>query len=465
MSRPGFVYSVEAMWPRHVPRAGTSRRPGAAAVAASLIALLIACRSQPRDVEGLVRAALERRSWQATSVLVVDRGGVLADVGHRTPPERDPQDLVYPLGSIAKMFTAAALHKLCERGEVALGARVAEYLPDWPPSWAAVRVHQLLGHTSGIPDFWFVPEAAALAGNPAARASDLARVMARFPLEFEPGTRFSYSNTAYQAAARIIERRTGLPYDAYLAREFFTPMGMTSMRHCRGDAGEMAGHVLRDGEAVAVPHENYETARGDGGLCGSARDLARWFQAIASGAIAKGDSWDTYAAPQRLPDGTSVPYGHGISLRPLGAHRKLGHHGAMAGHSGMVAWYPARDLIVVVLTSVGGVSADAVEQAIAAALLGIEAPRPIEGRPPSLHAGRYDVGPFVVSVEAREDGLWLESPFPGPSGRLARMGPVSYALDGDPWGVALHFECAPDGCPAIRLHMAGMEWPGQRIGP
>jgi CubicO group peptidase (beta-lactamase class C family) len=225
--------------------------------------------------------------------------------------------------------------------------RVAEYLPDWPHAWNTVRVHQLLGHTSGIPDFWFVPEAARLAGDLTARAIDLKRVMAQVPLEFEPGTRFSYSNTAYHAAARIIERRTGLSYDAYLAREFFTLMGMTSMHHCRGDAGEMAGHVLRDGQAVAVPHENYETARGDGGLCGSARDLARWFRASASGAIAQGASWDTY---------------------------------------------------------------------------GIEAPHAIEGIPPALHAGQFDVGPFVVSVDAREGGLWLESPVPGPRGGWFALG-------------------------------------------
>jgi CubicO group peptidase (beta-lactamase class C family) len=369
---------------------------------------------------------------------------------------------VYPLGSIGKMFTAAAVHRLADSGDVALEARVDEYLTDWPRTWSAVRVHQLLEHTSGIPDFWFVPEAAALAGSPTASASDLARVMASRPLEFEPGARFSYSNTAYQAAARIIERRTGLSYDAYLAREFFTPLGMSSMHHCRGDAGEMPGHVQKNGHAAAVGPENYETARGDGGLCGSARDLARWFRAIASGAIAQ--KWDTYASPQRLPDGTQVPYGHGISLRPLGAHRKLGHHGAMAGHSSMVAWYPERDLVVVVLSSLGGVSADSVEQSIAAALLGIETPRPIEGAPPSVHAGRYDVGPFEINVEAREGSLWLASPAPGPRGRLVRVGAASYSLEGDPWGVAIHFTCVNDRCPSIRLHMAGMEWPGGRVG-
>jgi len=430
----------------------------------ALVALLMACQSPRFDVERIVRAELERRGWPATSVLVIGRGGVLANVGHRTPPDRDPQDLVYPLGSIGKMFTAAALHRLAEHRQVDLGARVADYLPDWPRSWDAVRVHQLLGHTSGVADFWFVPEAARLAGDPSARATDLARVMAQVPLEFEPGTRFSYSNTAYQAAARIIEHRTGLSYDAYLSHEFFTPLDMTSMHHCRGDANEMAGHILRHGRPVTVPNENYETARGDGGLCGSARDLARWFQAIASGAIGKGTSWDTYALPQRMPDGTNVLYGHGISLRPLGSHKKLGHHGAMAGHSAMVGWYPTADLVVVVLASVGGVSADAVEQAVAAAQLGIQAPAPIAGEPPPFHTGRFDVGPFEVSVHAREGRLWLESPGPGPRGPLVRLAAASYALDGDPWGVILHFECANERCPTIRLQMAGMEWPGQQVG-
>ena len=430
----------------------------------ALVALLMACQSPPLDVEHIVRAALERRGWPATSVLVIDRGRVLANVGHKTPLDRDPQDLVYPLGSIGKMFTAAALHRLAEHGHVDLGARVADYLQDWPSSWTDVRVHQLLGHTSGVADFWFIPEAARLAGDPNARASDLARVMAQVPLEFEPGTRFSYSNTAYQAAARIIEDRTKLSYDAYLTREFFTPLDMTSMHHCRGDANEMAGHVLRDGQPVTIPNENYETARGDGGLCGSARDLARWFRAIASGAVGKGTSWDTYASPQRLPDGTNVLYGHGISLRPLGSHKKLGHHGAMAGHSAMVGYYPAADLIVVVLASVGGVSADTVEQSVAAALFGIQAPAPIQGEPPSFHTGRFDVGPFEVSVKARDGSLWLESPRPAPQGRLVRIAPASYALDGDPWGVIVHFECANELCPAIRLHIAGMEWPGQHVG-
>lgn len=84
-------------------------------------------------------------------------------------------------------------------------------------------------------------------------------------------------------------------------------------------------------------------------------------------------------------------------MRPLGSHKKLGHHGAMAGHSGMVGWYPATDLIVVVLASVGGMSADAVDQSVAAALLGIQAPAPILGDPPSFHTGRFDVGPFEVA--------------------------------------------------------------------
>lgn len=444
------------------PPGTAARRPGSSAGAVVLFALLMACRSET-DIERMVQAELEIRSWPATSVLVVERGTVLADVGHHTPASQDPQDLVYPLGSIAKMFTAAGLHRLSERGTIDLDALVADYLPDLPVSWRAVRVHHLLGHTSGIPDFWFVPEAAQLAGDPRAGAADLARVMARYPLDFEPGTRFSYSNTAYQVAARIIEQRTGLSYDAYLARELFRPLGMTSMRHCRGDASEMAGHRLRDGQAVAVPNENYETARGDGGLCGSARDLARWFQAMATGAVGRGPSWDTYTAPQRMPDGMNVPYGHGISLRPLGGHRKLGHHGAMAGHSAMVGWYPARDLTVVVLTSVGGVAADSVEQAIAAALLGVEAARPIEGEPPSLHTGRFDVGSFVVDIARRGDSLWLESPAPGPRGRLVRVGAASYALGGDPWGVMVHVECAADRCPAIRLQMTGMEWRGRRV--
>ena len=426
--------------------------------AASLIA---GCATSDRNIEGEARAALERRAWPATSVLVVDHGRMRLNLGHRTPRERNPQDLVYPLGSISKMFTAAGLHRLAERGDVDLDAPVARYLPDWPPQWNGVRLHQLLGHTSGVPDFWFVPEAARLVEDPTARAADLASVMARQALQFEPGSRFSYSNTGYQAAARVIERLTGASYDAFLSREFFAPLGLSSMRACRGDADEMPGHAPRDGRLQPRAPENYETARGDGGLCGSARDLARWFVALAGGALTRGPSWQGYMSPQKLPDGSQIPYGHGLSLRPLASFRKIGHHGAMAGHTGMVGWYPERDLIVIVLTSVGGVSADAVEQTIAATWLGVETPHAIEGEPPPAHAGRFDVGPFVVNLERRGDALWLTSPPPAPSGRLERIGAASYALD-DPWGVTVHLECPGERCTGMRLHMAGMEWPGRR---
>ena len=385
------------------------------------------------------------------------------DLGHRTPTGRDSQDLVYPLGSISKMFTAAAVHRLAERNAIDLEAPAARYLTDWPPSWQDVRVHHLLGHTSGVPDFWFVPDAARLVAQPRARAADLWTVMTRQPLQFSPGSRFSYSNTAYHAAARIIEHVTGNAYDAVLAREFFDPLGMTSMHHCRGDDSEMPGHALTGGRLQSVPNENYETARGDGGLCGSARDLARWFDAVAKGTTARGAKWDLYLAPQRLPDGTPVAYGHGLSLRPFASLRKVGHHGAMAGHSGMVAWYPDRDVVIVVLTSIGGVSADAVEQSIAAMRFGVTAPRPIEGDPPPSHAGRFDVGPFTLALERRDGVLWLESPPPGPSGRLVRLGEATYEVDGDPWGVAVRLECAATHCDRLRLHMAGMEWPGRRI--
>ncbi|AMY07024.1 Penicillin-binding protein E [Luteitalea pratensis] len=435
------------------------------AFAAMAVLGLAACAGPGSDLERETRALLERKSWPATSVLVLEGNTFRLNLGHRTPQGHDPQDLVYPLGSISKMFTAAALHRLAERGEVDLQAPVAQYLADWPPAWHAVRVHQLLGHTSGVPDFWFVPQAAKLVAVPAARAADLARVMAREPLQFDPGSRFSYSNTAYQAAARIVEQIAAVSYDVYLTREFFTPLGMASMHHCRGSSEEVNGHVLRGGTVEAIAPENYETARGDGGLCGSARDLARWFRAMAGGSLTRAPAWQAYTSPQRLTDGTVVPYGHGISLRPLADHRKLGHHGAMTGHTGMVAWYPERDLVIVVLTSIGGVSADAVEQAIAAMLLDVDTPRPLDGNPPAVHAGRFDVGPFVLEVRRRNGALEVVSPPPGPNGHLVRVGPAIYALDGDPWGVALHMDCAGEQCPRMRLHMAGMEWPGRRVDP
>jgi hypothetical protein len=121
--------------------------------------------------------------------------------------------------------------------------------------------------------------------------------------------------------------------------------------------------------------------------------------ALAGGAFARGPSWQGYTSPQRLPDHSQIHYGHGLSLRPLASFRKIGHHGAMAGDTGMVGWYPERDLIVIVLTSVGGVGADAVEQTIAAKWLGVETPRAIEGDPCRHTPDASTSDPLVVNLE------------------------------------------------------------------
>ena len=360
------------------------------------------------------------------------------------------------------MFTAAGLHRLAERGDVDLDAPVALYLPDWPQQWDDVRLHQLLGHTSGVPDFWFVPEAARLVDDPTARAGDLASVMGRQALQFEPGSRFSYSNTAYQAAARIIERQTGMAYDAFLTREFFAPLGMNSMRHCSGDADEMPGHVLRDGRLQPRAPENYEIARGDGGLCGSARDLARW-------------SWRWLAERSRVVRrGRATPRRSGCptvrrscmaTASRSGLSRRSARSAITAQWQATPAWsglYPERDLIVIVLTSVGGVGADAVEQAIAATWLGVETPPAIEGEPPPAHVGRFDVGPFVLNLEraylsALADlvGAWAErTTHADRRGELCtRRRSLERGGASRVPGRALHRH-AP--------HISGMEWPGRR---
>jgi CubicO group peptidase (beta-lactamase class C family) len=125
-----------------------------------------------------------------------------------------------PIGSNSKQFTAAAILLLEERGKLRVTDPIKSYLPDAPPAWDAITFHHLLSHTSGL-----INTAPADRGNTVPARPD--RTIDRFrnlPLQFAPGTRYGYSNAAYQLLAYLIERTSGPRYEDFLRANIFEPL-------------------------------------------------------------------------------------------------------------------------------------------------------------------------------------------------------------------------------------------------
>lgn len=134
---------------------------------------------------------------------------------------------VFHLASLSKVFVATAIMQLVEQNQVALEAKLVEYLPYFRmagPGYEGITIRQILSHTSGIPDLtdyeWNAPQYDDGAAERYARSlGDLAPAAA-------PGEVFLYCNRAYNLLAEVIRRTSGLPFETYMRRYLFDPLEM-----------------------------------------------------------------------------------------------------------------------------------------------------------------------------------------------------------------------------------------------
>lgn len=358
-------------------------------------------------------------------------------------------------------------------GRCSLDDSIVDLLPNLPPEWRDVRLRHLLHQTAGVPEFLFHPKFVALEREPSSTADALRALIAQQPLRFPPGSRWSYSNSNYTLLAAVIEKISGTQYEQFLDEQFFAPLGLRSIHHCTPQPvafNHAHGYVLRDEKIQRAPIENLNLARGDGGLCATAEDLARWTNALASSRVVTRVSYQRMVSSMPVRQGYTPPYGFALSLLELDEqHPKVSHHGAMAGFSGMLASYPNQNLVVAVLTNRGGLWADAIEEGVARRVLNLPDPHrrdiTVARTDQARYVGSFDTGAFTARISIPEGSgrLWLYAPRPGPTAPLLFQGTHRFVSANDPEAVGVTFECFESTCNRIRFRMAGMIWYGERV--
>jgi D-alanyl-D-alanine carboxypeptidase len=309
------------------------------------------------QVDTMVARYLQRTYVPGVSVAVIRggrdtlvfRGYGVANLEHHVPATAET---VYPVASITKQFTAAAVMQLAEQKRLALDDPVGRYLPGLPPEWRRVRIRQLLDHTSGVPD------------SPVLLREDLPpdSVVARAahdPFEFAPGTQWRYSNVGYLVLGLIVEKASGESYAGYLQARIFQPLGLKATRYCgpaRVVGHRAAGYVQRDTSVVDAPYTSMTALFAAGGICSTVGDLAAWNRALAQGRVVGPASWARMTTPEGAA--RAHAYGYGLSVAPFEGHRLVGHGGELAGFKGASAYLPDDSLSVTVLTNLGSEHGD-----------------------------------------------------------------------------------------------------------
>jgi len=261
-----------------------------AAFLAAVLAAPAAAAIDPAAVRSTVAGLLESRGLVGLSVAVVENGATaLAEgfgVRSRATGQPVAADTMFAIGSITKQFTAACVLLLAEDGKLAVTDKVAKWYPALTRA-SDITLLDLMNHVSGYADYYPLD----FVDRPMAAATPSDEVIRRFatrPLDFEPGARYSYSNTGYLILGRVVEKVSGEPFGAFLDRRILKPLGMAHTVFEPDPLGPSCarGHMsFWLGAPEIVPLEGRGWVAAAGALFSTPSDLVTWDLALVDGKV------------------------------------------------------------------------------------------------------------------------------------------------------------------------------------
>jgi D-alanyl-D-alanine carboxypeptidase len=308
-------------------------------------------------IDSAVQEELQKAGVPSAAVAVVQNGAI-AYLHAFGAARLDPKTAALPamrysIGSISKQFTAAAILLLREQGKLSLDDKVSKFIPDLTRA-NEVTIRQLLSHTSGYQDYWpqdYVP-AFMRTDITAEKILDL---WARKPLDFDPGTKWQYSNTNYVIAGLIVEKVSGQPLLKFLQEHIFTPLGMNSVANIDqerlGDTDATGYLRFALGPLRVAPKEGKGWLFAMGELAMPAGDLALWDISMIDRKLLKPSSYDEMEKEVVLKSGLGTQYGLGVDVSKLLDRRAIAHGGEVSGFTAENIVFPDDRVAVVVLTN------------------------------------------------------------------------------------------------------------------
>jgi CubicO group peptidase (beta-lactamase class C family) len=262
----------------------------------------------------------------------------------------------FRIGSMNKMLTAVAILQLVEAGKVELTAPLGKYLGDYPNEDVATKVtiHHLLTHTGGTGDI-FGPDYEAHRKELRTLA-DYVELYGKRVLEFEPGSRWAYSNYGMILLGVVIEKVTGQSYYAYVQAHIHEPAGMTgsgSLPEDRAVPDRSIGYMRAPGATEWVPNTDTLPYRGTsaGGGYSTVEDLARFAHALLSHKLLRPDSTELLITG-KVESGPGTSYAYGFEDgRDADGNGSVGHGGGAPGMNGDLRIYPKSGYVVAVLAN------------------------------------------------------------------------------------------------------------------
>jgi CubicO group peptidase (beta-lactamase class C family) len=429
--------------------------------------------------ESAVKARMDQVSTSYTtgnafmgSVLVVDGDRVLLDKGYGSADLEwnipNAPDVKFRLGSLTKQFTATLVLLLQQDGELKISDPVSRYLPDEPKTWEKITLAELLGHTSGIPNFTDIEEFRVWSMSPHTVEEEL-NFFKDKPLDFEPGSKFAYSNSNFEVLGAVIEKVSGKKYGDLLRERIFDPLGMRDTgldaddlilpRRAQGYAPGPNGLRLARSESMAVPWAA-------GSIYSTTGDLLKWEHGLFGGKVLTADSLKLMTTPGK------GNYGLGVFVDSSSGVKLVAHGGGIEGFNTSLIYAPDRRIAVVVLSNVNGDAPQKMSDQLLSVALGKPVVLPSEHKAVPIakdqltkFVGVFALSPtFSLTIAVAEDELTAQG-----TGQQALQLMYEGQQNGHPRFYAkqvdANIEFIPDdtgAIPSLILHQAGHDTPAKR---
>ncbi|MGZ4093640.1 MAG: serine hydrolase domain-containing protein [Bacteroidia bacterium] len=305
------------------------------------------------------------------NVLIIEKGKTLlrmsfgkADTALNIPVSFETK---YPVFSITKMFTAAGILQLEERGKLKISDKISKYFPTFQEG-DEITIEMLLSHSSGLKKGWFITEEEELKYHKRQLSEDTVRKLISLEIDFnkknlskdsivqiikgsgllfKPGTDFNYSNLGYILLGYIIERSSGLSFKDYITTNLLKPLDMNNsgvliQNGANPPLTNSYYHSLYGNKLISSDSVNWNMISSDGNIYSTSDDLYKWGKGLT------GDKILSKASKKKMFTKRNADYGYGVGLHQLFGYKTVNHDGGYLGLDNVIVMFPDKDLFFLV---------------------------------------------------------------------------------------------------------------------
>ena len=346
------------------------------------------------------------------SVLVAQKGKVIYQkgFGYRNAEEKIPNDVnsIFQIGSITKQITAAVIMELQQEGKLSVQDKLNKYFAGFT-NGDKITIENLLTHTSGI--YNYTNDTTIMKSDVTRHYSqqEMVTLFSKYPSDFEPGTKWNYSNSAYSLLGYIIEKVEKKPYEKVVRERIFQPLGMINSGFDfinLSSPNKTKGYFSLTPTPLPAPIVDSTIAYSAGAVYTTVGDLYKWEQSISTNKILKPESWKAVFTPFKNK------YGYGWSIDTLYGKQTTAHSGGIHGFSSYILRFPADELAIIVFDNSSSNALSKISRSVAAIVFNqpyqipeIKKEIEVDSSMLKQYVGEYQFAPtfaITVSLEGKQ---------------------------------------------------------------